>query len=440
MVKYPQMNQSDTPITRSIRQQIFKIPLLPQEKIVEKFETVDAMLYPYCLKLTETFPRMRLYFQEVIFRIASGNTFGKNYFDKEDREDTPAGKKKKKGAKKVLFKKSEIRVLQQSFSLLRPGQSPAEFIDSARRAGFIRGVFEEGLELFFDLTNHYPEWVAEMMRVKTTDPDRYVQLEKKVHQVEDELNFYDREKLVVWAQETIRIWKLYKVLRDEIISPYFRLIYTLAKGTSTSDAQTLDNFQNGVFGLIRAMKCYTPSRFAAFSLVATMWIRQSILLNLKNEINFIKLPMAAWNSYQKLEKIKQDLEQQTRQEASVEQIAKIAKVSVDKVQKTYEAAKLTQVYSLHQPTQNEIQQTGEASWSIESISNPLEDAERLELTSEFSLIHRVVGQFDDEERLIFGLISGCFDLLPPDPLNSQEILQEKIRQQAARAGIGLVFK
>jgi DNA-directed RNA polymerase sigma subunit (sigma70/sigma32) len=218
------------------------------------------------------------------------------------------------------------------------------------------------------------------------------------------------------------------------------MVYTIAKKSSTSDAQTLDNFQNGTFGLIRAVKCYTPSRFAAFSVVAKMWIRQSILLNLKSEVNFIKLPVANWHVFQKLEKVRQKIEHSTGTDASLEEISRQSKIPIEKVQKIYENAKLVKVFSLNAPTQTEDDQTGSARWNLESIQSEENIEEQMAFKSEFQLIQQVADFFDMEEKTIFGLISGCFSLIPQVELDPQEILKEAVRQKAARWGIGISFK
>jgi len=427
--------QPDTefPIDRAIREKIFKIPLLPQEQVVERFEEIDRLLYPQVILLTTKVPRLRSFFQEVIFRIASGNTFGKNYFDKEDHEDDSKGKKKK------ILKNSEVRILKSSFALLRLFDKPKQFVSLVEEAGFLRGIYEDAMELFLAVAKDYPALLVELNLLKQSHSTNYIKIEKMVLQIEEELGVHDRDLLVGLVRDSDRIWKTYVKKREDLVAPYFRMVYTIAKKFSTSTSQTLDNFQNGTFGLFRAVKCYTPSRFAAFSVVAKIWIRQSILLNLKSEVNFIRLPVASWHSYQKLEKVKQELEQKAGKDASYEQISKAAKVPIEKVQKIYENAKLVQVLSLNQPTTAEENQSTTAKWNIESILAE-DQTEALELRSEFRLIEDIVKTFDEEEKLIFGLISGCFDLIPPTKIEPDEILKESIRQKAARRGFEVSFK
>jgi RNA polymerase sigma factor (sigma-70 family) len=428
---------SEFPIAKALRERIFKIPLLPQDKIIAKFDELDAHLYPHALALTEQFPRLRDYFQEVMFRIASGNTQGKNYYNKEDHEDDGGDPKKKK-----LLQNSEKRVLIDSFALLRLRDNPKRFCQLTKQAGFLRGVFEEAIELFLELTQGYGQLLEDMHKAARMNSPRYLELERKVRRIENELGFYDSQALATQVIQTQAVWKRYVELREALIAPYFRMVYTLAKGSASpgNDAQTLDNFQNGIFGLVRAVKCYTPTRFAAFSVVAKSWIRQSILLHLKSEVNLIKLPVANWHVYQKLEKIRLGIEQTTQQPAKAEDIAREAKMAVEKVQKVYENAKLVQVLSLNAPTHNEHDQDSDSKWNIESIQSTNDHQEYFELRNEYHLIEKVIHQMDDEERMIFSLISGCFDLISDPNLKKQEILRESIRQKAAKHGLCVIFK
>ena len=164
------------------------------------------------------------------------------------------------------------------------------------------------------------------------------------------------------------------------------------------------------------------------------------MLNLKSEVNLIKLPVASWHVYQKLEKIKLKIEHKTQRDATFEQISKVAKIPLEKVQKIYENAKLVQVLSLNAPTQSENEQTVESKWNLDSIPSSDAQRERFELQSEYRLIEQVIQLFDEEEQLIFGLISGCSDLIPEIALPAEMVLKESIRQRAARRGLCVSFK
>lgn len=426
--------QGEFPIAQAIRDKIFKIPLLPQEKIKERFKSLDTLLHEMIFDLVQAMPSVRAYYVDIIFRLIAGKTLGKNFFDKEDHEDGKGKRKKDAG----IYKKSELRLLKSSFALVKLEENPEAFEKICRKAGFLRGVHEEAIHCFLEVAKEYPELVEQLRKAEAAHSPESLKIENKLLAIETELNYYNREALLIWITRTKKRFSSYVAVRDELISPYFRLVYTEAKKHSTSDSQTLDNFQNGVFGLVRAVKCYTPSRFAAFSVVARTWIKQSILLNLKSEVNFIKLPVANWHVLQKIDKIKQDLEQKGINEPTSEQIAKAGGMPLDKVEKILENAKLVKVVSLNAPPQGEGQEQ-QAKWNLENVVSNEDLHANLEWKNDYELIENVCNHFDEEEKLIFSLMTGCSEFLQTQ-INPILIAKEKIKQQAAALGFDVNFK
>lgn len=442
-----QKEDAEFPIAKALRERIFQIPLLPQDQIVPRFAEIDALLYPMALRLSEDIPAVRTYFKEIVHKVASGNTLGKNFFNKLDNEDLKAVKALPDAPptpkqKKEILKVSEFRILADSFALLRHSGSPKSFCAILKRSGFMRGVMEEALELFFDRVENYDTLSENLKTAEKEGSFEYLRYEQEMISLLTDLglDFSDRPLLDQLIMEMETLWSDYLELRDSLVSPYFRLVYSIADGFSQTDSQTLDNFQNGLIGLLRAYKCYTPSRFAAFSLVAEQWIKQSILLHIKTEVNFIKLPIANWHSYQKLEKIKNKIEQRTNREAQPAEIALEAKMPVEKVKKIYENVKLAKVLSLNVPTQNEEDQNDGPAWALESVTDERNVQDALEAEAEYQTVRQVVTQFDEEETIIFAFISGCLDLIENTNLSPDEIERERIRQLAARSGIGVTFK
>lgn len=431
---------SEFPTTEAIRKKIFKIPLLPQEQIVDKFLEMDRLLEPLVMSLCHEVPLVQDFFQEILFRVASGQTAGKNYFHIEDHEDDSIKKRKKtEKKKKEELKPSEARVMKKSFGMLSGVISKELFEHYIRQAGFLRGIYESSVELFISTTKTYAVLVKTMSDSKESDASKYCVKERELKQMYLRLGISSTVDLAPLIQKTVAEYGRYAKYREEVVSPYFRLIYKLALKYAASDSQVLNNFQNGVFGLMKAVKCYTPSRFAAFSVVAKMWIRQTILLDLKGEVNFIKIPIAIWNTYQKLEKVKSILER-THPDPTLEMIATAAKMPIDRVKRIYENAKLTKVISLQQPTQNEKNEPHKASHNQNSIQTLDTPETELVAFSDFEVLRNLAYSFDQEERLIFGLLSGCTDIVEQPQIPFFEIESERLRQRAARHGIFVKFK
>jgi len=431
-----QQEGAEHAIAKMLREEIFRIPLLPQDQVVVRFREIDALLYPLAIRLSEDIPSVREYFCDIVHKVASGNTLGKNYFHKQDNED-------EKNAKKELLKKSELRALSSSFALLRHTKAPKRFARVLKSAGFMRGVMEEAVEIFFEQVKDYESTKELMEKAAREHSLDYLGYETTIHKIREDLGLspHDHETLEKIIPELEDQWIAYLDLRRQLIDPYFRLVYTTAMAfAKKKPAQTLDNFQNGLLGLLRAYKCYTPTRFAAFALVAKQWIKQSILLHIKSELNFIKLPIANWHAHQKLEKIKNSLEQKFNREATPEEIAVAAKIPLDKVKKIYDNVRVARVLSLNVPTHNEEEQNERGAWSLESISDTRTAHETLEEQAEYQTVRDVITHFDPEELLIFALVSGCLDLIDNSHFNPEDVEKERIRQLGARNKIKVIFK
>jgi RNA polymerase sigma factor (sigma-70 family) len=430
---------AEFPLVKSLRERIFQIPLLPQEAVVGKFAYVDSLIYPLAIRLCEDVPIVREHFVRIVHKVASGNTLGKNYFNKNDNED------EKNPLKKELLKKSEFRVLSEAYGLLRHQHSPKKFCKILMSCGFIRGVMEEAVEVFLNTTDGLGDIYEKLEAARLSHSLDYMEYETKLNGMCRALGLKDFEfDLMVSLWDEVQVqWVDYLEKREEIISPYYRKVYTIADAFSSTNSQTLDNFQNGVAGLIRAYKCYTASRFAAFSLVAEQWIKQSVLLYIKTEANFIKVPIANWHSYQKFNKAKEKLEKKNNREATLEDIAKETKTPLDKIKKTFENIKLAKVRSINLPTPAEEEHGQEfGNWSMDAMSSVESNQADvlLESMAEYITIKKVAEQFDAEETLIFALASGCLDLIDNSHISPIEIEKEQIRQKARRVGLQVIFK
>ena len=186
-------------IARAIREKIFRIPLMPQAEVIEMFERLNAVLYPAVHRLVEESGLVRDYFVDIIFRIASGNTLGRNYFDKEDNED--------KEEKKKLLKPSEVRILSQSFSLLRlQNQNPTHFAQIVEDAGFLRGVYEEAVELFLDATAEYEDILANMEDTRQRVSMEYLKWERKLDNLHDSIRSRHPEMTTELVRQTQEAW------------------------------------------------------------------------------------------------------------------------------------------------------------------------------------------------------------------------------------------
>lgn len=409
--------------------------MLESGDIAKLFGGLDKILNRQVARLALEVPLVRTYFMEIVERVVSGSTLGKNYYDKQDREDGKA-----KAKKTTILQPSETRILKKAFWLLRADSNPRMFSKLILEISFLRGIMEEAVEIFLKTLAEYKDLQKGLEDSRIQQSMEYLRYEQRINQIHDHLEMRDPAKILALLEKTEKDWDLYVETRAKILEPYLRMVYSWANTFSSSETQTLDNFQSGVFGLVRAVRNYTPSRFAHFSVVAEQWVKQSILQYLKTDVNFIRLPMANWHYLQKIDKTKQKLEQKLNREPTVEEIAAEAELPIAKVKKIMENALLVKVYSLDAPTLNEDDQDNEASWNRDSISAVETPEYYILKENEIEVVRNVIQLFDDEEKIIFGLVSGCYEVIPDPPFTEEEILKEKLRQRAAQYNLEISFK
>jgi DNA-directed RNA polymerase sigma subunit (sigma70/sigma32) len=211
------------------------------------------------------------------------------------------------------------------------------------KCNFIRGVYEDVLSNFVAVTKNYEQLHWNALNAKTTNTlDVYHKYINEITNV-DKASRLNKSAFYI-SREAKRIYQKYMEIRAMIITPYLRSVYSTAKNTARNSHQMLDNFQNGSIGLMRAVSCYSTKRKACFASVAKFWIKQMMLLSIKEDANFVKLPVSTWQAYTQLEKakIKSGIS-----DDNIVEIAKAAKMPLKKAKAVYHTVKIAQVYSLN---------------------------------------------------------------------------------------------
>jgi DNA-directed RNA polymerase sigma subunit (sigma70/sigma32) len=337
---------SDEAILKDLRKLVFNVPQMPQKEVFRLFTNLDARLYPtvYTILQVSDYFLERLY--QVVVKVVAGNTYGKNIYEKSDIKEPES-------EAKSTYKKHELDFLVNSHKFIelfaRSSAQDAcpnfELVKSSvEDCKFIRGVYEEILDKFVEETKHYDRitWLI-MKAKKEKNFEELNRLTPLLTHIESKLRLkrpcYGIVKLAREVQTEFR------EVRSKIISPYLRLVYSAARRTAKNAHQLLDNFQNGGLGLIRAISCYSTRRQASFASVAKCWIKQMMLLSIKEDANFVKLPVSTWQAYTQLEKARARL----NNEDDLEKVAKAANMPAKKARSVYHTVKIAQVYSLNRP-------------------------------------------------------------------------------------------
>jgi RNA polymerase primary sigma factor len=86
----------------------------------------------------------------------------------------------------------------------------------------------------------------------------------------------------------------YRALRDQMVRANVRLVATLARRYHHPTLTFLDLFQEGTFGLLRAVEKYEPARGVKFSTYASWWIWQQLGRTADTQGALIRTPVH-WN-------------------------------------------------------------------------------------------------------------------------------------------------
>ncbi len=90
----------------------------------------------------------------------------------------------------------------------------------------------------------------------------------------------------------------YRVLRDEMMRANLRLVNLFARRYRHPVLTSLDLFQEGTIGLLRAIEKYDPQRNIKFSTYATWWIWQQLSRAADMQGSLIRLPVH-WNQFRR---------------------------------------------------------------------------------------------------------------------------------------------
>lgn len=424
---------SDDQILKDLRKLVFSVPLLHQDEVSKLFDQIDRCIFPTVYTILESSMASFEEILQIVIKVAAGNTYGKNIYEKteEHREEEENRETESRGT----YREHEIEFLDKAYEIFRLyaiNSTPDTKIKSnsdIRKAmllcNFIRGVYEDVLSNFVVATEKYEKLHWDALQAKIdNDYDRYHKCVSALTTIDGTLKL---NKLSFYiSREAKRIYTKYMELRAMIITPYLRSVYSTAKSTARNSHQMLDNFQNGSIGLMRAVSCYSTKRKACFASVAKFWVKQMMLLSIKEDSNFVKLPVSTWQAFTQLEKakIKAGLS-----DDNLVEIAKAAKMPLKKAKSILNTVKIAQVYSLNRTYDVDEKLTLEDIMTNEDRLGGFVDP-FVNLLRDYC----DTANLNDLELKIIALRHGMLDLIPNKKLNSYECLKETVVQNLANLG------
>lgn len=220
----------------------------------------------------------------------------------------------------------------------------------------------------------------------------------------------------------------YRTVRDEMLRANLRLVNLFARRYHHPSLSSLDLFQEGTIGLLRAIEKYDPERNIKFSTYATWWIWQQLSRAADTYGSLIRMPVH-WNQFRRrVSRDARDLANDNEGPASREQMA--ASHGLDR--ERFEAmAQSFQFVSTDAPIGDDDDRTLESTL-------PAEEPEPVELAEQSSLRQRLgqaLEQLPQRERIILRQRFGLHDDEPEtlEQLGEQfGVSRERIRQLEAR--------
>tara|TARA_R100001132_G_C3273775_1_gene95792 strand:+ start:2492 stop:3706 length:1215 start_codon:yes stop_codon:yes gene_type:complete len=211
-----------------------------------------------------------------------------------------------------------------------------------------RMVFEQILTEWYSMTEGYVD--ASISGLKATIAEDFVAASKfdsSCNKIELDSGLEPRTAFGVVRYIGLRIKSLRKIY-DRIFEAYARVIFKQAKSQAISEDHSLDCYQNGSFGLLRAVSSYDHISNARFVGHARWWIRQRMLLHLKEDSNIIKVSSNTWQHYSKLEDVRRKHESK-RGPLDNKALSTLSGYSEGHISSIYGMVRASQVRSLDHP-------------------------------------------------------------------------------------------
>jgi RNA polymerase primary sigma factor len=177
--------------------------------------------------------------------------------------------------------------------------------------------------------------------------------------------------------------------KQKLTDANLRLVVSVARAyAGRTSLSFLDIMQEGNIGLMRAIERYDPDRHKKLSSYATWWIRRSIGKALADHSRSMRLPGQLYETMQKINRVRLELEQDLNRQPSRQELAEAADLTVAQVDEVLRAT--LRPLSLESPVgESEDNELGEGI-SEDSTETPMSAHSRSELRTRLEELIRIL--------------------------------------------------
>lgn len=124
-----------------------------------------------------------------------------------------------------------------------------------------------------------------------------------------------------------------KIARDNLIISNYRLCFFIARRYAGLGVPFMDLVQEGSHGLMKAVDNFDSTKGVKFSTYAAMWIRSYIYKAVNSQSRDIRIPENVYADYRLIEKVSNDLAQNTGKMPTIEEISIESKLTIKRIEK-----------------------------------------------------------------------------------------------------------
>jgi len=425
-----------TPETRAsgnFLRRVYTQPQIKHEKLIWIYTEINTLLEECALLIGGHTRFLDHFVVDCFLRVSSSTLRNKAIFESDDNLE-------KRGltgtSLRAPYEQSLMNIGIEFLYTTSTGSSAAErpFDKLWGKLPFVPAVYDILTESFMRIVEGYTRLIEEGVHIRnrvtvgTPNPDDLSRLSEVEAETADIEQKVGGERMTLYGVVQQVKDKMCVVLdyQAHITRAYERLVLQLAKRYGRSPMQIEDNFQQGMFGLRRAIRYFDPRRGKAFSGIARWWIQAAILITIKEEANLVKVPTSVWRLHERYEA--------TAHEHGVMgdlgAIAELHGHSREQVEEVYAAVHMNRPRSLEDPISSRESNEGRFGDKIEDTKPSPED----ELTEQPTEIPTYLEQLSTDERTVVCCAYGMYDYLPTTVKENPDLrVIEKLCQIGARA-------